>query len=139
MLKRLALTALVVSSLACGSGRGGVTSPPVPTRTTLFSGNFQVNPENFLPPIDVTPSSSGTVTAVLDWSFASDDLDLFAANLGCNITTGAGCTVFVQDTRKFTKPAQVSFGATAGTVYRLLVYNNGPNFETGTLNVYLDR
>lgn len=138
MLKRAAVVSLVLGLLGCGSGGGGVAAPPVPRRITLFTGHFQMNAGAVLSQ-DVTPTAAGTITAVLDWSFLSDDLDLLAANVGCNPSTRAGCSVFVEDTRKLSKPAQVSFRAVAGTTYRFLLINNGPDFETGTFNVYLDR
>jgi hypothetical protein len=84
---------------------------------------------------DFTVPASGTLRIAVDWTFATDDVDLVLSNPACDaIALSNGlCKVLGSETSNV-KPARISMG-TSATAYRLFVINRGPSAESGTVSV----
>jgi len=84
---------------------------------------------------DFTVPESGELHITVDWTQATDDLDLALSNPACDAVALAAelCKVFAREQSNL-KPARVTMPTTA-TAYRLFVVNRGPSTESGTVSV----
>lgn len=138
--------ALVVGLTACGGGSSGPTSsssgnnnPPPPVRSVIGNFTFSLQPLAMTQPVEVTVSGSGTgtVDATVQWTFASNDVDLFLTDRNCGATSIfniGNCNILARADSFTNKPEVITRQLGAG-VYRLYVYNDGPGGEAGTLVV----
>jgi len=132
----VAVVVLVTGITACG---GGTTAPdndtPVttslPTQPFNNLGLFEVG---FA---EVTINGSGLLTSIADWTFASNDIDVYVTAPSCRATDVvelANCQVVGRTTAVTTKPETLTVNVTPGN-YRVWVANFGPSAETGTLRM----
>jgi len=128
---------LGVAALTAGcSGGNSANFPPTVTTTTVFESavpftglsRFQTFATDFTVP-------DGTLQITVDWSSATDDLDIVLSNPACDIVAFASglCKVLASE-RTNVKPEHISMATTA-TSYRLFVVNMGPQAESGTVTV----
>ena len=71
--------------------------------------------------------------ATVQWSFASNDVDLYLTDRNCNATTIfqiPSCNVLARADSFTNKPEVIRQNLSTG-VYRLFVYNDGPGSESG--------
>ncbi len=119
------------------TGCGGGGSLLTPTHVVVFQHQAEFTDlERFhLFANDFTVPESGQLRITVDWTLASDDLDLTLTNPACDATAiiAHACKVFATDESNL-KPAQISMATTA-TAYRLFVLNRGPQTESGTITV----
>src|SRR5262245_32247912 len=91
---RAGALALVIGLTGCG-GDSGTTPPPVatpvppPVRSVIGNFTFSLSPLDMTRPVEVTVSGSGTGTldATVQWTFASNDVDLFLTDRNCGATS----------------------------------------------------
>ncbi len=141
----LGALALVVGLTACGGDSGGGptpvnnNNPPAPVRTVIGNFTFSLNAIDMTQPVEVTVSGTGTGTldATVQWTFASNDVDLFLTDRNCGATSIfnlGNCNILARADSFTNKPETINTRLAAG-VYRLYVYNDGPAGEAGTLVV----
>jgi hypothetical protein len=89
-------------------------------RFGIYSTDFQV-------------PGAGKLSVVVDWSSATDDIDVYLTNPACDTAAlVAGlCKILGKDDSN-AKPATVTL-STGVTAYRVLVVNRGPGKESGTV------
>jgi hypothetical protein len=82
---------------------------------------------------DFEVPGAGSLSVVVDWTSATDDLDVYLTNPSCDTATlTAGLCKFFGKDESNAKPAKVVL-ATGVTAYRVLVVNRGPGPESGTV------
>lgn len=128
------LVALALFFAGCG---GGPSAPSKPPRETIMQANFTARRGGFASATFST-TRAGTLSVVVDWSDARNDIDLALVNPPCDPAGNlSGCVFFGSDTNKVGKPAQVVVSSSPNS-YRVVILNFGPNDDGGVLNVYLD-
>jgi hypothetical protein len=145
----LAGAVLMAAALAgCGGSSNNNTPDPIPTPGPQpFVQDFTPLPFTGLAPgqaiatdITITGSGTGTLTSTLNWTFASNDLDIFVTSTSCNVSTANAlqnnCTVIARTPGITTKPEVQAVQVTAG-VYRIWVAHFGSSNESGTLSIRL--
>ena len=146
--------ALTVVLPACGGGGGGggntpTNVPPAPVRSLIGNFNFTVVgvPEaNRLGLIrdyalqQLTITQAGTLEIIVDWTFASNDLDivLFSGNCTPALITSSGCPVITATTSVTAKPERLTTNVNPGS-YTIGVTNFGNTNESGVGQVFLTR
>ena len=135
-LSLLAVALVAMSLAACG---GGTTSPDTASQVTT---SLPTQPFSNLAPFEVgfaevTINGTGTLSSTADWTFATNDIDIYVTPPSCRAADGAelaGCTIVGRTTAVTTKPEQLSVLVSRGN-YRVWVANFGPSAETGTLRM----
>lgn len=123
-----------------GGGGGGITQPPPPSTvtTTLPTFTFQNVGAGTLAFTDVTVNGTGTLSGTADWTFAANDLDIYATATSCSATNvnnlQSGCAAIGRTTSVSSKPERLTVNVSAGS-YRLWIANFGPGAESGTLQL----
>jgi hypothetical protein len=148
----LQLVALVVLALvlpSCGgggSGSGGGNSVTgtsgQPTRSTITNQGWALEPlDAALIDVEITGSGSGSVDATVEWTFASNDVDIYVTAVTCTPEMFATerCAYKAKADSGTTKPERVSFGVSAGDKHRFWIVNFGPQRESGTFVATLTR
>ena len=108
-----------------------------PERLTVFEHEAEFgNLERFrLFATDFTVPAGGTLQITVDWTSASNDIDLVLSNPSCDATAfSLGVCKVLATEQSNTKPSQLTMATTA-TAYRLFVVNRGPTPESGTVRV----
>jgi len=144
VLGTVAALGMFVPLLGCGGG--GTTPTPVPTpvpapvRTIVGQQNWTAGVLE-TPNFDVTLGAAGNMDATVQWTFASNDVDIYVTSTSC--ASGADllanrCTLLAKADGTTSKPERLSMQASAG-VFRIWVVNFGPTRESGTLEVGVTR
>jgi hypothetical protein len=142
--------ALSVTLPGCGGGSdgGGTTGPSnQPTTQTLPTQNFNNLQRGAAVFSDFNVSASG-VTAEFEanWTFASNDIDIFVTNTSCATASyntlfnqTSGCTSLARGT-SLSRPERTSVALSPGT-YRVYVGSSfiSTSAESGTLVITLRR
>ncbi len=133
---------LAVGLSGCGGGDSGSTpagpSAPQTITTTLPTSTFVGIRPGEVRFVDVSVSVTGTLRATLDWTFPSNDLDIYVTTPSCTAVTTSGiqslCSVAGRTTSTAAKPELLSVSVTPGNV-RVWAANFGPRSESGTLAI----
>ena len=131
--------ALSLGLPGCGGGSGTTPTPVTqPTTTTIFSATFTGLGANFAVPFDFAVGSSGSVTVVVDWTHATNNIAVYLTTPSCTIDmlNAFTCQFFAVDIG-LTKPKRVDTGAFQPGSYRVWVANDGATSESGVINVLL--
>jgi hypothetical protein len=141
----LSAVALTGSLAACGGGSSPTAAPtPTPTPTPpppqvvsqVTGGSL---PAGFIAWVVFTTARAGALDATVDWTFATNDLDVYLAQGSCDNNTIAttACPIlgFSESTTAKPETAHVA-SAPAGT-YTIFVNNLGPGDETVSYQVVL--
>lgn len=123
---------------ACG---GGGTTAPTPTTSTVTT-TLPTQPFNGLAPdeaafTDVTVNGTGVLTSTADWTFPTNDIDIYVTATSCrarSIIELVACPAMGRTTAVTAKPERLTVNVTQG-VYRVWVANFGPTAESGTLQL----
>lgn len=143
----LLLAPVLVSALVgpgCG-GSGSVTgsgngSGGGSTRSTVDERGWALAPLEFVAvDIRITGTGNGTLDATVEWTFVSDDVDLYVTATGCTPEMFGSdlCAFKAKADSSTTKPERVSFSVSSGDNYRFWIVNFGPQSESGTFSAYL--
>ena len=147
----LAIGGLLVNS-GCGGGSSTSPSPappptptPAPATTNIGQGTYQGPAGATGALASITLGAPGLVRATLQWTFASNDVDLWVlsgttcATVDNNrVPSGAGCTILCQDIGTTGTSATCSFNSTTGTAL-VWATNYGRTSESGTWIVTVTR
>jgi hypothetical protein len=141
-LGRFGALALVTGLTACGGGSTTptpppVTNPPPAVRSVIGNYTFSLGAIGLSQPVEITVTGTGTVDATAQWTFSSNDVDLFLTDRNCSATSIfnlGNCNVMSRADSFTSKPEVIRQQLSTG-VYRLWVYNDGPGSESGTLVV----
>jgi hypothetical protein len=144
----LALSAILGLG-ACGGNNSTPTPVPTPTPTPtpapspLPTFTFTGLAQNQAVPTDVNVTENSVLSAVADWTLASDDIDIVFTDASCNRTDARTivqgfCTVSARTNSFTNKPERLSADVSPGIV-RVYVLNWGPSTESGTLQLTLQR
>jgi hypothetical protein len=150
-----AALALAAVMPACGGGGGGTTPStlppaPQPTRTQIQSGGFSVvgtdeaqrngfNADVAVAPVNI--SAAGTVEIVADWTFASNDVDVFWFAGSCSPAQAVRgqCTVIAAEQSSTLKPERLTLTNVAAGSYTVGFANFGRTTESGNYQIFLTR
>lgn len=152
----IAALALAVVLPACGGGGGGTTpttvppAAPQPTRTQIAGGSFtlvgvpEANQQGFNADVGTVPvsvSGAGTVEIVADWTFASNDVDIFwFAGTCTSIQAVRGqCTILAAAQSPTQKPERLTITNVGAGTYSVGIANFGRTAESGNFQVFLTR
>jgi hypothetical protein len=133
----------------CGGGDGDdddgvvvVGGPGGPSRAIITEQGWALDPLGILQ-IDVVISGSGngTVEATVEWTFATNDVDIYVTAPACTTSQLAleQCPYKAKADSTTAKPERVSFSVSAGETHRFWVVNFGPQRESGTFQAVLSR
>ena len=135
-LSLLAVALVAMGLAACGNG---TTSPDPESQVTT---SLPTQPFSNLAPFEVgfaevTINGEGTLTSTADWTFVTNDIDIYVTPPSCraaDVAELASCPVVGRTTAVTTKPEQLSVLVSRGN-YRVWVANFGPSAESGTLRM----
>ncbi len=137
---------LVLALGACGGGgspSGPSTPPPTPQPTptppvvvSQGGGPLEVD---FVARVPFTTSQSGTLDITLDWTFATNDLDVFLLRGTCSFDDffDEVCPTLAFSVSTTAKPEKIRFAGAAAGAYTLFVGNIGPADESASYQVVL--
>ena len=117
---------------ACGPGSGGLDLGP--TNVVVYQNQvpFEGLERYGVFVVDFEAPDSGDLQVVVDWTLASNDVDLVLSNPACDaVARAAGTCKILASEASNAKPAEVRLSTTA-TAYRLFVVNLGPGIESGS-------
>jgi hypothetical protein len=121
-------------------GCGGVTDPDDPKRTTIGHRDWALDPFDALGvDISITGVGTGTLEATVEWTFGTNDVDVYVTAAACTpeMFAAEACSYKVKADSQTTKPEKVSYGVSAGDNYRFWIVNFGPQRESGALEAIL--
>jgi hypothetical protein len=137
--------ALVVSLTACGSDTvtppppPPTTLPPLPPPSVVSTGQGSL-PRDFVGrATPFTTTMTGNLDATVDWTFATNDLDVFIARGDCTPQQffDRQCNIAAFSVSDTAKPERVQLTAAPPGLYTLLVGNVGPQEESLSWQVVL--
>jgi hypothetical protein len=147
--RNLALaTAVAVALLlgGCGGESGGCANNPTgpgcqpsPSPSPVVTRNPVVIDagEGSLPVLvalfrTLATTETGSLDVVVDWTFATNDVDIFLARGDCSFDqfVAGGCTIAAAATSTTTKPERVRLANQPAGTYTLIVPNFGPGDES---------
>ncbi len=150
--RALAALALLSALSACGgnsnpAGPGAAPRPtpaPTPVTTTVVENSFTGLEPDFVLSQTFTTTLSGDLQAVVDWTFASNDLDVLLVRGGGNPCLNPNdridfdiCTVLVAASSTTTKPERLGMSGLSAGTYTLYIWNHGPSTESLSYQILL--
>jgi hypothetical protein len=134
LLASLVATALLVP------GCKGVTGPDEPKRATIGHKDWTLDPFDAVGvDVSITGVGTGTLEATVEWTFGTNDVDVYVTATGCTpeMFASQACSYRVKADSQTTKPERVSYSVSAGDNYRFWIVNFGPQRESGTFEAIL--
>ncbi len=146
----VALIALMTLG-GCGGGSNPAAPAPVPTprpaptpvTSTVAQGSFTGLEPSVVLPVLFTTANLGDLEAIVDWTFATNDLDVLLVR-GNDPCRGANdrfdlslCTVIAAETGTTTKPERLRVRGLAAGTYTLYIGNIGPTRESLSFQILL--
>lgn len=138
---------------ACGNGNG---ASPSPLTSVIAEGSFAIgtlassiannDPCEFAQFIHFNTSTSGTLEAIVDWTFASNDVNFVITRGQCTCNQLANApTIAALDqvcpsagiATSANKPERLSIANHPPGAYTLLVYNSGNQSDSGSYQLLL--
>jgi hypothetical protein len=141
----IAAAALVLPSCKanenCGSNPGGATCPSTPPPTTLPAQVTRVVAQGsapmrskFVAPVVFTTTAAGSVGITVDWTFATNDVDIFLARGSepCTLQTfnDRSCGFIATEESFSMKPEKLTVPNLAAGTYSLYIANFGDTDES---------
>jgi hypothetical protein len=110
---------------------------PPPSVVSTGQGPLKVNFVARAAPF--TTTSTGTLEATVDWTFAKNDVDVFLTRGDCSPQqfVDVQCNIAAFSVSETAKPEKVRLTGAAPGVYTLLVGNGGPDDESLSWQVVL--
>ena len=114
------------------------TPPPPEVRTLILEGSFSGLGEMVLASVPFNTNATGRIEVTVDWTFASDDVDIYLVHGSCTIEQfNADTCSFVTFSESFTaKPESISAGNQAAGFYNLYIGNRGPAEESVSFQIF---
>lgn len=86
-----------------------------------------------------TTTLAGSLEATVDWTFATNDIDVYLTQGSCDADTigNAQCPILAFSESTTAKPEKIRVASAAAGTYILFVANVGPGDETISLQVVL--
>ena len=143
----MAALALAAFLPACGGGGGGTTPTPVtqppapaPVRSQIGGGNFTVGAFDATLGT-LTVSATGTLEIVVDWTFASSDIDIRLYTGACTAAQARvnQCSVLAQTTSVTQKPERLTVTNLSAGTYTFGFLNFSDRDESGNFQAFITR
>lgn len=114
------------------------TPPPPPVSTVVRSGSGSLPVLN-LAPIPFTTSATGRIDVTVDWTFATNDVDVYLARGACSFDQFVTnqCSIVTFSESATAKPEILTVSGAAAGGYVLLIGNLGPTDESVAFQVVL--
>jgi hypothetical protein len=144
---------LAVGLFACGDGGNDcsknpagpgcvpptTTLPPLPPPSVVSTGQGTLEVDFVGRAAPFTTTLTGTLDATVEWTFATNDLDVFLARGDCTPQQFIDnqCNIAAFSLSDTAKPEKVRLAGAAPGVYTLLVGNSGPENESLSWQVVL--
>ena len=129
----MAAAVLAAATIGCG---GGTTDP---TATEIRETVHAVAPQQAVAAAQLSLGERGTVEVSVDWTVATNNIDVYATPGDCLNTpsalTVASCLVLAETVGIADKPERLSFPGVPGGVYRVFVVNRGSQADTVTVRL----
>jgi hypothetical protein len=130
------------------AGCGGSSTTPTPTSTPTPTPPppqvvFQVTgfsvPAGFAAGGSFTTSRAGALDATVDWTFATNDIDVFIGQGSCDENTfgTSQCPILAAAQSATAKPETIHLASAAAGTYTIVVANFGATDESASLQVVL--
>ncbi len=140
----LVSAALAASLAACGGSSPSAPTPtptPVPTPPppqVVAQGNDTLEAE-FTGRLAFTTTRAGTLEATVDWTYATNDVDVALVQGDCSFeqATAQQCTVLAFSVSTTAKPEKITASNAAAGTYTLFIENTGPGDESLAFQVVL--
>ena len=140
----LVSTAFAASLAACGGSSPSTPTPtptPVPTPPppqVLVQGGDTLEAE-FTGRLPFTTTRAGMLEATVDWTYATNDLDVALVQGDCSFEQAAAaqCTVLAISESTTAKPEKITANSAAAGTYTLFIENTGPGDESISFQVVL--
>ena len=131
------MLALVVPSCGGGGPNTITGGSGQPKRSVVDERSWALEPlETLAVDINITGGFGGSATldAAVEWTFASDDVDIYVTATACTLEMfgAVRCAYKTKADGGTTKPERVSFSVSGGDTYRFWIVNFGPQRESGT-------
>jgi len=135
--------ALAVLLKGCGGGGGSTPTTPsptpaVPTTVVVTQGSGTLR-AGFVGVVRFTTTAAGRLDVTVDWTFASNDLDigLFAGSCTAQQVVDRLCGASVASAETLNKPERLSLANMAAGAYTLVVDHLGSRNESISYQVTL--
>lgn len=136
--------AVLIGGLMAGCSRDTVTAPPPPSPPTpvtivVAQGSLSGLEPGGAAMAPFTTDRSGTLEVVLDWTLASNNLDLILTRGDCTPEQliALECDVAAIASSATAKPERASIGSADAGAYTLFVANRGASTETFSFEALL--
>lgn len=127
-----------VAAAIVAAGTVGCDGTTAPTATEIRESVHAVPPQEAVTAAQLTLGERGTVEVSADWTFAGNNIDVYATPGDCINTpsalTIASCLVLAQAAGA-EKPERLSFPGVAGGIYKIMVVNRGSESDTVTVRL----
>jgi len=146
-------TALIILAIAlpgCGSSTSGSLNPtpvPTPTPTPTATGspmlidedNFSGLGAQFLAGIPFDTTTSGTIEATVDWTFARDNVEVYLVRGECTIDqfNNDTCPFAAFSESPTAKPERIRATNQNAGSFTLYIGNRGPDEEAVSFQIFL--
>lgn len=149
MVSLLSAGVLSLGLIACGGGEGSSSptaatpvtppTPPPPVTTVIAQGSFTgLGPRVLgrLPPFTTTATS--TLEAVVDWTHATNDVDIYLVRGTCAFEqfVAGRCDVVAFSESVSAKPERIRVAAAPAGTFELLIGNLGPTEEACSYQIF---
>jgi hypothetical protein len=142
----LVIATISVGLSGCGSDKNPTTPTPTPTPSpaavtrVVSQGNGPIGPRTVAPVVFIT-TAAGSVAATVDWTFATNDVDIFLARGSepCTLQTfnDRSCGFIATEESVLMKPEKLTVPSLAAGTYTLYVANHGDTDESVAYQVTL--
>jgi hypothetical protein len=140
----MALVGMAMALAACGGGGTSTptapAAPPAPSRSVVGQSNWTAE-VGTAARIDATIGGAGSMDVTVQWTFSSNDVDIYVTSTGCashQDLLNNRCTLIAKADGVTAKPERLTLTVQAGT-FRIWMANFGPTDESGTVEVGITR
>ena len=112
-------------------------TPPPPVRTLLVEGNYSGLKDRTLLAVPFD-TAAGTIEATVDWTFASDNVDIYLVRGSCTLEQfqKGTCPFVVNSDGSISKPEKLTATSQAAGSYTLYIGNWGPAEESVSFQIF---
>jgi hypothetical protein len=113
--------------------------PPAEVRTLLLEGSQSGLLDHWLLEVPFNTDTTGSIEATVDWTFASDDVDVYLVRGSCTLEqfNSHTCPFVVRSESTTSKPEKITADGQASGVFHLYIANWGPAEESVSYQIHL--